>query len=148
MSAFEVDWAHIDALLTAGMRGAPRGGRLRWSWGNPGREGMLTLDTADQVGGMLAAANRRGVNRANPGHDPAAPEPTEPYVYRRAGVTGGWPAILKAVDCLEYQSCDAPDWAGSEARAFCEALRRHAIRELDGYRAAPYLLTERNVTRL
>jgi len=50
--------------------------------------------------------------------------------------------VLKAIACLEYQSCEHPGWLDSEARVFCQALRRVAITALPGYSAAQGWLIE------
>jgi len=47
-------------------------------------------------------------------------------------------AVLKAIACYEYQSCEHPDWEGSESKAFCEALRHAAINALPGYDEADW----------
>ena len=46
--------------------------------------------------------------------------------------------VLKACDCYEYQSCEHPGWATSEAHAYIEALRRHAWQSLVGYEDAEW----------
>ena len=42
-------------------------------------------------------------------------------------------AVLKAISCYEYQSCEHPGWHTSEARQFCSVLRDHMISMLPGY---------------
>jgi hypothetical protein len=49
-------------------------------------------------------------------------------------------AVLKLIDCYEYQSCERPDWHESEAYAYCDALRRRLIAQLPGYDAAPWAM--------
>jgi hypothetical protein len=126
MSADEVDTIHIDALLTAGM--PRRGTILHWHWGNPTQGASLNAETAGRVGAMLLAENRRSVN-----HLYTEDEIEQPYEYKRASLKGGWVAVLSALACYEYQSCEHAEWPDSEAYAFCDALRRHAIRQLPGY---------------
>jgi hypothetical protein len=46
--------------------------------------------------------------------------------------------ILKMLNCLEYQSCEADDWEKSTAFNLLEAIRRAAIRQLPGYDDAPW----------
>ena len=50
--------------------------------------------------------------------------------------------ILSAIACYEYQSCEHPGWATSEAHDFCHALRIKMIRMLPGYADAPWEVTE------
>ena len=46
--------------------------------------------------------------------------------------------VIKACHCFAYQSCEVSDWAGSWAKAACEAIESHAVRKLPGYQAAPW----------
>jgi hypothetical protein len=45
-------------------------------------------------------------------------------------------AILKAIRCYEYQSCEHTGWETSEARLFCGAFRSRMIRMVSGYTTA------------
>ena len=47
---------------------------------------------------------------------------------------------LKLLDGLEYQSCEHEEWETSEARDFCDALRRALIHALPGYDDAQWTL--------
>ena len=46
--------------------------------------------------------------------------------------------LLKALACLEYQSCERPDWHGSVAEQLIGIIRRRAIAALPGYEDAPW----------
>jgi len=46
--------------------------------------------------------------------------------------------ILKACDCLEYQSCETGDWQESLACEVLNMIRKAAIKELPGYDDAPW----------
>lgn len=46
--------------------------------------------------------------------------------------------ILKSCDCLEYQSCETPDYRQSVAYRLLNAIRRAAIRALPGYEDGPW----------
>ena len=46
--------------------------------------------------------------------------------------------VIKAVDCLIYQSCEHPGWETSRAESLCESIRDAAIRRLPGYDAADW----------
>ena len=163
MSAFIVNKTHLDYLITAGLRYA-RHGALSWfapadeppeapthqrgePWG-PGavayaqtRRRELTHDTADQVGAMLAAENRRSVD-----HRYNEDELEDFYTFTRYPGSGkrgsvGRPGfaptqVLKAISCYEYQSCEHSGWEESEAHDFCRALRHAAINALPGYEEA------------
>ena len=157
MSAFIVDRKHIDALVASGLNRGPYG-PLRWAHGDD--RGELTRETADKVGAMLWAENVASVEHRYE-HVVAAGEDL-PGSYQLELVVDGvapvevpqwWSdyrfdrthaprlspvAALKAIDCYEYQSCEHSDWEESEAFAFCDALRRSLIGDLDGYDAAPW----------
>lgn len=47
-------------------------------------------------------------------------------------------AILKSCDCLQYQSCETPDYKESVAYHLLDAIRKAAIRALPGYDDAPW----------
>jgi hypothetical protein len=157
VSAFEVSTIHVDALLSAAVRRDEIDGPPAWHHGEipgtaPGE--MLPGDTDDlpavqrtrreispatagQWSAVLLAENRRSVN-----HRYAGDEYEEPYVFTE--ITGRLDpvAILKAISCYEYQSCEHPGWEASEARSFREALRRPVIRWLPGYAAAAWEITD------
>jgi hypothetical protein len=64
--------------------------------------------------------------------------PCPTYSFKR-NVTPLTPVeLLKAVDCLEYQSCEHEGWNKSEAKKECERLRAIATRNLPGYNEAPW----------
>lgn len=158
MSAWVVSQAHINAMVSAGLRrGTVQGCKL--SWYHDGERHELTRVNADQVGSMLLGENIRSVGfrysdspvddlpgryvtAELPGFDVEirAPEYLAPFTYKhtlkddhRKPVE-----ILKAIDCFEYQACETDDWRDSEAYAFCQALRSRMIDALPGYDDAPW----------
>lgn len=155
MSAFIVSKRHIDAMVTAGLRVVSGTcGVLRWMepapvneaayqrgepWGPAAieeankRRRELTDQTAGRVGAMLMAENAASVN-----HRYDEEDPEEPYVFARYVKPIEPVAILKAIDCYVYQTCEHPEWESSEAREFCDALRKRMIHQLPGYDAAPW----------
>lgn len=46
--------------------------------------------------------------------------------------------VLKACNCYRYQSCEHPAWESSEAHAFIQSLKSHAISSLPGYENAEW----------
>ena len=151
MSAFIVSKAHIDTMVQAGLRvGAPaRGGfTLRWRVGDPELGDVadlnsyhvaiqavtceLTRETAHRVGAMLWNENMRSVD-----HRYSEANDREVYRFAPARVTD-LVAVLKTIDCYEYQSCEHDEWPASEAFTFCQALRRAVIHCLPGYDDAPW----------
>lgn len=147
MSAYMVDTGHIDALINAGLGLGQPGSNLRW-FTRPVRsdEGMdvyrevvreLTPETAGRVGAMLLTENRRSV-------DYRYDEEELEEVYEFHHYVGHFDpvAVLKAIDCYEYQACEHPDWPESEAHSFCDSLRKRAIHALPGYDNAPWGVTD------
>ncbi len=131
MSAFQVTHAHLSAIVTA--------------WYNLGiyasewRIGGVVLDRALSDNrhiafAQLAQANADSVNYRYLG-DVAPP------------VTGFRPnlmptiAAIKAIDCLVYQSCETPTWAGSEPAQALDALRDALTRKLPGYDEAAWSIS-------
>lgn len=150
MSAFMVDHAHIDAMLTAGLDA--RDG-VRWLTDAtedqvPGERipsGYRTLDflNADHVGAMLLAENRRSVN-----YRYEEDELEEPYTFRPLRHSDITPVdILSAISCYEYQACECDDWQASEAARFCQALRLAMICKLPGYSDAPWEISRDYFTK-
>lgn len=162
MSAYEVDPEHITALLVAGLAADEHGSPLSWFETDldlvdePGvyEQGQaltmagielaqrlrreLTWETAGRVGRMLVAQNRESVN-----HRYGEEELEELYEEPRDLLSRLAQAralldparVLGAIGCYEYQACEGPSWARSEAAQFVDALRRTYIRRLPGYRA-------------
>jgi len=148
MSAFIVNKTHLDYLVTAGLRFS-RHGALSWFAPAedppeaPTHQRELTDETADHVGAMLAAENRRSVD-----HRYDENELEDFYTFTRYPGSGergsaGRPRlepvqILKALACYEYQSCEHPEWEQSEAHDFCRVLRHAAIWALPGIEDAAW----------
>lgn len=160
MSAFEVDTTHIDALLTAGLhRLRGRDDHLTWFIADRGEDAYqagepwglgflewlkthrreLTTDTADRVGAMLMAENRRSVDHR---YDEAELE--QFYTFTPLPGTPKPATVINALRCYEYQSCEHPGWKDSEARQFCDALMARMVRELTKHDAT-WEITDRRV---
>lgn len=149
MSAWIVTKNHIDALITAGLDYQMP---LEWDGnsGTPYSQTSCRLDarSADKVGRMLWQENLNSIHYRYPdtvegGNHPGpmdfSPTEVEAYTYSHFGARRWSPvAVLKAIDCYEYQSCEHPEWETSEAKRFCDALRLHLIHRLPGYEDAPW----------
>jgi hypothetical protein len=48
--------------------------------------------------------------------------------------------VIKLAQCLEYQSCETPDWEGTMAKKFLDAITSLAITKLPGYEEAPWTI--------
>lgn len=142
MSAYIVDPDTVDLIVTAGLHGmgasAYYNGRtvnLR-DW-DPG---TVWVGGGDLIATILHRANVHSVNYRYNESTPA-PEVT----YRKVcglGTVVPWGAVFGALDCYEYQSCeDSQTWETSEAKAICEAIRRHVGRILADESGHPWGFT-------
>ena len=50
--------------------------------------------------------------------------------------------LLKAADCLDYQSCETPDWESTRACEILNEIRLILIKRLPGYEEAAWGLRE------
>ena len=135
MSAFDVGKPHIDFLVSAGLSIPSHGERpFRWQGGE------LDLMTASQTGQMLVNENYRSLNAR---YGDSEGEAWEYSFAEVAPVAGEWyevknlVAVLKAVDCYEYQACETDDWQTTEAFRFCRSLTGVAVNHLPGWREGP-----------
>lgn len=107
MSAFLCNGYHLAYLVQAG---------IAYDLIEPGE--------ADAVGECLLAANLRSL-AARYG-DPEEHEP-----YRHEDVGGTQPVVvLKAIRCLAYQSCEFPEWEGSDAKLYLDELEAAVLAAL------------------
>jgi hypothetical protein len=104
MSAFTVNAAHIDAIVNAARQ-----------FGSPDE---IDQRTANLLGGMLWDENYRSVN-----YRYQESEPTPDYTATLIEDELSPVAVLKAMDCYEYQACESPDWQDTRAHAFITAVR-------------------------
>lgn len=121
------------------------------------------LYTLSQLGQILVSENVASVGHrySEPGRvvyygaeaaagmddlDPAAgdlPGPCDayymaPYVYDNPGRILSPGEVFKAIDCLDYQSCEHDGWRKSEAFAFLTALREKVCCHVAGYEQAAW----------
>lgn len=124
MSAYILGDDTIDLLVAVGLRGT-RDDRLgifrdgEWHYFNQHED-------ADRLGSILKTANYESVN-----YRYREATPCEAYRYNGNGIApylGGpvisWGQVLHSLRGYEYQSCEAPTWDTSLAKAICSALRR------------------------
>lgn len=128
MSAFVVTTAHIDALVRYAVD-------KHVSYTSAVGRTTIDKDNASEIGQKLLDENVRSVNYRY--HEKDTPES---YTFKHVKHVVPLPAvnILKAIDCLDYQSCETPDWRESEAFAILRVIKDVAIRNLPGYDAAPW----------
>jgi len=159
MSAFIVSKAHIDALVDAAI--ASQSDRLSWYdtditglWGDCGsyeeysailasHRHEATIEEVDRIGRMLWGENLKSVQARypddasgdRPGPIGLTDDDIESYTHGLFYMRRPLPAVavLKAINCYEYQSCEHGGWPRSEAKYFCDALKERMIRRLPGY---------------
>jgi hypothetical protein len=135
MSAFVVNKSHIDVLVWYAMRPNGFHGPTSYWWN--GETHMIT--DRDQVGNLLLAENVRSVNARYDDHEPV---PT--YSYRMPTRAYSEVEVIKACDCLKYQSCETDDYRETEAYAALNAIREKAIHALAGYDDADWEIEDSN----
>lgn len=125
MSAYILGDDTIDLLVTAGVRGVGLDARLGVFHEGDWRIWSRYEDT-DSLGSLLKTANYESVN-----YRYQETTPCEAYHYNGDGIVPylgasviSWGQVLQAVRCYEYQSCEAPTWDSSLAKAVCDAIRR------------------------
>lgn len=168
MSAFVVSKVHVDLLVRAALEAKEHGSPFQWWRvdGSGKYEGWRRLDplaeglddesehpaeymvrcSPSAAGQLLVSENVRSVHHRYPGDDVDAgelPGPCDafymgPYVYEDPGYTMSPGEVFKAIDCLDYQSCEHEGWTTSEAFSFLRSLRDAYCRRVDGYEAAPW----------
>lgn len=121
MSAFIVNDYHINALVTYGVQ------RKAEYW--TGKERVyFSEDTAWALASKLYRANVQSVNRRYKERTRSTG-----FKYTPVNISQLSPAdIVKACDCLDYQSCERLEWDRSQARKALQAIREEAIRVLAG----------------
>jgi hypothetical protein len=114
VSAWIVARAHIDVLILAGVQFGVAY--------EPGASDPIVPAELAIAGADLWAENHRSVN-CRYGEDsepPAYPAPTAEVVLDPV-------AVVKAIDCFAYQSCEHAGWDASPAADYCARLRAAAL---------------------
>jgi hypothetical protein len=134
--------------------GSPQYGTTSVQWIKLATAGMAELVSndgeisADELGRILwtenvASVRYRYPNDA-PGEEPGTytqdgtPEWHHGYTYNRDGRPLTAVEAFKAISCLDYQSCEHPEWRESEASRILESLKDALISVLPGYSAASW----------
>ena len=130
MSAFVVQPAHIGGLVKFYLTGRP-GSLGVW------RGHIVSHIDAGDMMACLMAENVRSVNTRYDTTDPAEDMDDRLRVY--ADLTEV--QVLKACACLEYQSCETPNYRETEAYDLLDQIAQKAIRQLPGYEDADWAIT-------
>ena len=118
MSAYIVNDFHINALVTYGVQQ-----KAQFWLAKEGRWVYFKEDTAPAIAAMLYSENVRSVNRRYSERTRRAG-----FVYRSVPIFWLRPEdIIKACDCLDYQSCECKDWERSNAKKALVSVRESAI---------------------
>jgi hypothetical protein len=149
MSAYIVDPAHIDVMLSVAINGPKESAPARWTppyvyelLEGDEHTGPVTTATADRAGQALMAECIASVSYLYPGDRPGqlpGPRPNpivEQYEWTNFGRLMTPVEALCAIDGYEYQSCEHPGWWDSGAHHFCCRFRKALIRCLPGYEGA------------
>jgi hypothetical protein len=104
--------------------------------------------TGDELGFILWAENVASVHYRYPGEDidtlpgtyteQGQNEASQGYTFSRLGKLPTTIEAFKLISCLDYQSCEHPEWRESEAFRILEALKDALIGCLAGYSEAPW----------
>jgi hypothetical protein len=149
MSAFMVGPEHINALIWAAVHQRPTeyelvtythdeptpyNGVEPSGWSAEWNVRRLRRGRTETVyGQFLVDANAASVNTRYGEDNAYVYEYSTPQHTRWSPVE-----LLGAINCYEYQSCEAQDWVSSEAKQFCDTLRRRIEGHLPGALDAPW----------
>ena len=103
MSAFQVSDKHISQLVIGAML-----------------LGCVKPGDMESIGGMLAEENALSVSYRYRGDAEPASFTFEPCDAPEL------PALVKLINCLNYQSCEHPEWETSEACKWLEMVKETA----------------------
>lgn len=129
MSAFVVSDAHINAIVNFTLICAPAYKLSGYSfqgeyheWPSPEKLGQILLDE------NVRSVNARYSNKTEP----------DTFVFKRTWKAVSAVTMLKALDCLDYQSCESSDWEDTLAYRLIEVMRQWTIGRLPGYEEAEW----------
>lgn len=127
MSAFIVSDKLLNVILTMAV---VKNASYYWKPNNMRVD--ISRKNASEIGQKLLDENFRSVNYRYRENDKA-----ERFEYR-AVRSDDYSAVdvLKAINCLDYQSCETDDWSESEAWAILDGIKDTMIRNLPGYEAS------------
>lgn len=135
MSAFIVSDKHILALVNYALHQ-----HMRFHFDSDSNTRIYdprTLEDGQALAEMLQRQNMRSVNARYPQHDDSNAPSIDFLHYPLQPAISALQAI-KAVQCLEYQSCKTADWRDTDAKRFCDWVMSEAISQLPGYEQAQW----------
>lgn len=137
MSAWIVSKAHIDLLVGAALKYAHSVPELvRY---NAKLAAKLPRGcTPTQLGQILWRENHASIAARYLGEGDPARADAYAFAHPKQALVDDALAVLKSIDCYEYQSCEHEGWEKSGAKLFCDMLRKEAVQHLPGYDNAPW----------
>jgi len=116
MSAFIVSDYHINALVSWAARNTTRYYTKAFGWVG------INDGTAQTIASTLLRENARSVNHRYG-------KRSRPRITFQMVDTGhlSHADVIRACDCLDYQSCEHDGWERSEAYAILQAIRNRAV---------------------
>lgn len=144
MSAFVVNKSHINAIIQAGLNVQYK--PFTWYHEENGelKQYKLTSDTADEVGQMLLDECVHSVRYRYEDSDlsdlpgPINAEYLMPFEWKPFVRMPTPIEAIKLIHCLNYQSCEHPEWDTSNAHDFCQGLCHTLESQVPGYDDAPW----------
>ena len=131
MSAYIVNDDHINVLVSYFVEYRS----MYQLWCKIGGEfTYLTADNAKLLAYQLHKENIRSVNSRY--SETSSDEMYEFEYIEQAKQSYTTAEIAKAIDGLEYQSCEHDDWDGSDAKLNLNQMRKHLLSSLEGYEEA------------
>lgn len=133
MSAFVVNDKHLNALITWASLN-----NMRFHFASDGNrrkyDPSITED-AQALVEILYKENVRSVCARYPQDKPEdfLPAPVYNFVNGMSAIQ-----IVKACNCLDYQSCETSDWKETDAYRIVDWIQSEAIAKLPGYNEAKW----------
>lgn len=127
MSAFILSNAHLSAVIGYACRK-----NIRFSCEIPGTLGFTSCAVAgneDEIFAELASQNARSVGHRYALEDDEVASGS--YILTAPKLSAI--EVIKAAQCIDYQSCEHPEWSTSKAKRFIDAVVSSAISDLPGY---------------
>jgi len=116
------------------------------AWARTRRDLSVTVLSEDmaRVATMLKRANHRSVMFRYPNEEPMPDEFLTFLPAQMPPVPGSFDpvAVIKAAQCLDYQSCEPDDWDQTDAARLLQGLINDAIARLPGWRDAAWCIPD------
>jgi hypothetical protein len=143
MSAFVVQNMHIDAIISYAVD-------KRISYYSAQRQTRIEIGAhnAEEIGRILMDENVRSVCARYPDIENDVKDAASEYAYKGFSTPLTAIEIIKACNCLEYQSCETSDWDASLAWRILHDIKAHAVHHLPGYNNAPWEVTPESAKTL